>query len=496
MAKTHLSFHSHSSSSRHDELSRHVKVSVWWDFENCSPPASFNAFKISDIITSAVRANGIKGPVQITAFGDIFKLSRTNQEELSATGVNISLVPNGGKNSADRSLLVDLLCWVSQNPPPAHLFLITGGRDFASVLHRLRMNNYNVLLATSESAPSVLRIAASIMWNWNELLKGENLTGKHYNQPPDGPYGSWYGHYRVALEDPFLVEQPACTRTEELSESCSESVPRPVPEAVIKQIRQILNSYPKGISIIDLRAELKKSNVGLDKDLYGYKKFSRFLLSMPHILKLQPEDELTVSSMSSSDDRTEYVVLNEKSRLHHSPEVNAGVTPGKIQQTSPENGNLVKVNAGMLQEEAQQPLPVDQKIAKASNDQIPERSLQDRILEQDSASDGSLIKKVCQRWFGGSDFNRAGKGHNLPGKQGDSADSSEKQNNSTLTKCTGVGYEREGMKEELEKKSCEVPYTVISSSSSNDSTVDTKATYEAIESHSGKRSVFFNWIAG
>ncbi|XP_031264225.1 uncharacterized protein LOC116122522 [Pistacia vera] len=44
-----------------------------------------------------------------------------------------------------------------------------------------------------------------VQWHWNSLVRGENLTGKHFNQPPDGPYGSWYGHYKVPLEDPFSV---------------------------------------------------------------------------------------------------------------------------------------------------------------------------------------------------------------------------------------------------------------------------------------------------
>ena len=52
-------------------------------------------FKIAHMITAAVRANGIKGPVQITAFGNILQLSRTNQEALPSTGINIAHVPNG-----------------------------------------------------------------------------------------------------------------------------------------------------------------------------------------------------------------------------------------------------------------------------------------------------------------------------------------------------------------------------------------------------------------
>ncbi|XP_048128358.1 uncharacterized protein LOC115750498 isoform X4 [Rhodamnia argentea] len=166
------------------------------------------------------------------------------------------------------------------NPPPAHLFLISGDRDFASILHKLRMSNYNILLASPESAPPVLCSAASIMWHWNSLVKGENLTGKHFNQPPDGPYGSWYGHCKLPLEDPFAAtEQPRLG---------SENLARPVPQAVMRQIWRLLRSSPKGIPITELRAELGRSNVHLDKDLYGYKKFSQFLMSMPHIIKLHP----------------------------------------------------------------------------------------------------------------------------------------------------------------------------------------------------------------
>ncbi|XP_030462023.1 uncharacterized protein LOC115682028 [Syzygium oleosum] len=272
-----------SSSRRDDDRSRGVRVSVWWDFENCNLPAGANVFRVAASIAAAVRASAIRGPIQITAFGDVLQLSRSRQEALSATGINMTHVPHGGKNSADRSLLTDLMYWVSQNPPPAHLFLISGDRDFASILHKLRMSNYNILLASPESAPPVLCSAASIMWHWNSLVKGENLTGKHFNQPPDGPYGSWYGHCKLPLEDPFAVtEQPRLG---------SEILPRAVPQAVMRQIWRLVRSSPKGIPITELRAELGRSNLHLDKDLYGYKKFSQFLMSMPHIIKLHHQGD-------------------------------------------------------------------------------------------------------------------------------------------------------------------------------------------------------------
>lgn len=68
---------------------------MWWDIENCAVPTGVNVYKISHFITSAVRANGIKGPVQVTAFGDVVCLSRANQEALSSTGVNLVHIPKG-----------------------------------------------------------------------------------------------------------------------------------------------------------------------------------------------------------------------------------------------------------------------------------------------------------------------------------------------------------------------------------------------------------------
>ncbi|OMP06537.1 hypothetical protein CCACVL1_01521 [Corchorus capsularis] len=527
-------YHSYYPSRRQDDESRQVKVSVWWDFENCSP-SNANVFRIAPMIAAALRANGIKGPIQITAFGDIMQLTRVQQEALSATGINLAHVPSAGKNSADRSLLVDLMYWTTQNPPPAHLLVISGDRDFASTLHRLRMNNYNVLLASPENAPSVLCSAASIMWNWQALLRGENLTGKHYNLPPDGPYGSWYGHDKVPLQDPFLVEAPASSQNDELSE-----VLKPVPKAVMKHIGQILKSYPEGISMHVLCNELI-SNVHLDKYFYGYKNFTRFLLSMPHILRLeQPEgggdflvrmapkasessetspcssagclsrseDALPVSSRLN-DNRSVGGAPNAMPKLHKSPEVNVGVDPRKVQETPPEN-DLGKVNAEKPAEEVQQSLPVVEKIAEASDERVTEshqtpileqdsasdervtESHQTPILEQDSASEVGSFRKVWQLWFHGSNDNSEVKSH-VPEKCGDSEGSSEKIRNNMLKNCAGVSPEREETKEVSEPKSDEGAHTTATSLSSNDLT-DNKANLEAGENHS-KRSGLFNRIA-
>ncbi|KAK7265583.1 hypothetical protein RJT34_33204 [Clitoria ternatea] len=267
--------------------SRNVSVSVWWDFKNCNLPLGFDASKVAPAIMHAVRTNGIKGPLNITAFGDVHQLSRTFQESLAYTGVRLTHVSNDARNNID--ILTDLMFWVSQNPPPAHLFLISGDRDFAGVLHRLRMSNYNILLATPERVPSgVLCGAATIAWQWSSLLKGEDLVGKHFNHPPDGQFGSWYGRYNAPLEKLFMAA--AAPPNVEVYEPSLEGKSGSVPKSVIRQVKHLLSLHPKGVSINDFRDELVKCDLNLDKSWYGYKKLSRFLLSLPNV-QLQPSGD-------------------------------------------------------------------------------------------------------------------------------------------------------------------------------------------------------------
>ncbi|GMH14956.1 hypothetical protein Nepgr_016797 [Nepenthes gracilis] len=46
-------------------------------------------------MSTAVENNGIKGPIQITDFGNSSQLSRSDQEALSSTGISITHIPHG-----------------------------------------------------------------------------------------------------------------------------------------------------------------------------------------------------------------------------------------------------------------------------------------------------------------------------------------------------------------------------------------------------------------
>ncbi|KAK1646985.1 hypothetical protein QYE76_064790 [Lolium multiflorum] len=265
------------------EESKAVKVSVWWDFQMCQLPPGANPCRVAPRITAALRAAGIRGPVEITAFGDVFTLRRRVQEVLAATGVAFSHVPPSGKPGSDRSLMADLVYWIAQNPPPAHFFLISGDKHFANILHRLRMSNYNVLLACPNTEPSVMCSAATIMWPWDALIEGVGFSRKHFNHPPDGLSGSWYGHYRGALDDPFLNAEPEQSMNVPLHTKEPEKPPT-VPGYVANMIRIVLNYYPEGVNLEDLLSELKRKGV-VDNRLLGFKNFSDLLQSIPCYVK-------------------------------------------------------------------------------------------------------------------------------------------------------------------------------------------------------------------
>jgi len=94
-SSSHSSFSSSSSSTSAPNHSRDVRVSVWWDFQSCAVPDDVEASKVAPAIEKAVRANGIKGPLHITAFGNPHLLPKPNQEALASSGIQVIHIPGG-----------------------------------------------------------------------------------------------------------------------------------------------------------------------------------------------------------------------------------------------------------------------------------------------------------------------------------------------------------------------------------------------------------------
>uniref|UniRef100_A0A0D9X1Z0 NYN domain-containing protein n=1 Tax=Leersia perrieri TaxID=77586 RepID=A0A0D9X1Z0_9ORYZ len=150
-----------------------AKTSVWWDIENCQVPRSCDPNLIAQNMSSALAAAGYTGPVSISAYGDIGCIGNSVTHALSSTGISLNHVPPGIKDASDKKILVDMLFWAIDNPPPANYLLISGDRDFSNALHKLTMRRYNILLAQPPNVSQALTAAAKCVWLWKSLVAGE-----------------------------------------------------------------------------------------------------------------------------------------------------------------------------------------------------------------------------------------------------------------------------------------------------------------------------------
>ncbi|CAO2140974.1 unnamed protein product [Urochloa humidicola] len=263
-----------------EESSKAVKVSVWWDFQRCRLPPGVNSRCLGPRVTAALRHAGIRGPVEITAFGDVTRIPAADLDVLTDTGIALSHVPCRGDVGSHQALVPDLVSWIARNPPPAHFLLISGDEDYANILHRLRMSNYNVLLSCPNVGSKMLRTAATIMWLWEPLVKGADLEPKYLNQPPDG-LSSWYGQYMECGYDLMKPKNPMALP--------GHNKERKIPEYVVIGIKKVLRFYPEGVNVSDLRKELKRElkrvNLFLHPRYFGYNRFSSLLKAMPDVVK-------------------------------------------------------------------------------------------------------------------------------------------------------------------------------------------------------------------
>ena len=94
------------------------------------------------------------------------------------------LSSTGGKDANVKAILVAMVSWVLDNPPPAHILLISGDAGFASVLHQLRLKQYNVLLACPRGYINAgLLSAAAAVFDWSSVSTG--IASSHVTRPKE-----------------------------------------------------------------------------------------------------------------------------------------------------------------------------------------------------------------------------------------------------------------------------------------------------------------------
>ncbi|TFK55455.1 DUF537-domain-containing protein [Heliocybe sulcata] len=148
-------------------------VSIFWDFENCTPSSSLDAVALTENIRHI--ANRFGKVTSFKAYIDLGLLSTkvkpvTFRAQLQASGVLLIDTPHrNSKEVADKVIIVDMLAWAMETKAPATVILITGDSDFAYAVSVLRMRLYRVVLITPRIS-STIRISACLTFSWESNI--------------------------------------------------------------------------------------------------------------------------------------------------------------------------------------------------------------------------------------------------------------------------------------------------------------------------------------
>lgn len=145
-------------------------VAVFWDYENCHPPSHMTGYDLVKKIRAVAHRFG-----NIKSFKAYLELSDQHsprslgiRSELQASGVSLIDCPrNGRKDVADKMILVDMLVYAIDNPPPATIVLISGDRDFVYAVSILRLRCYQVVVVALPGIHASLKAQASVYLNWS-----------------------------------------------------------------------------------------------------------------------------------------------------------------------------------------------------------------------------------------------------------------------------------------------------------------------------------------
>lgn len=162
------------------------KCAVFWDFENCPPPSGMPGYYVVENLRKVIHRFGsmiaLKAYLQITDSTS----KKSLRSELQSSGVSLIDCPhNGRKDAADKMILVDMLAFALDTPPPATIVLISGDRDFVYALSTLRNRKYNiVLIVPNKGASVILKSQANMILEWKYDVLNMDDTAELQNDFP------------------------------------------------------------------------------------------------------------------------------------------------------------------------------------------------------------------------------------------------------------------------------------------------------------------------
>ncbi|KAG6891030.1 hypothetical protein C0992_010692 [Termitomyces sp. T32_za158] len=155
-------------------------VAIFWDYENCAAATQYTGYEIVKRIRHVAHCFGtIKSFKAYLELSDpaVSSKSLVLRSELQSSGVSLTDCPhNGRKDVADKMILVDMLAYAIDNPPPSTIILISGDRDFAYAVSILRLRRYRVVIISLPGVHTSLKTQASIFLDWNNDVLGADVV--------------------------------------------------------------------------------------------------------------------------------------------------------------------------------------------------------------------------------------------------------------------------------------------------------------------------------
>lgn len=169
-----------------------TNISVWWDVGNCQIPTNIDSIDciVKNIRLALLNAN-LRGKLSIFAYGNKNLIASEVQHALSTTDIPLCHVPTG---DVYKDIMFDMFKWVSENPAPASIMLISSDDSFSRLLYDLSVRRgYNILLAAPSKVCASLTSTANAIWLWSTLISGgsplktaEQLSTSLLDQVQDG----------------------------------------------------------------------------------------------------------------------------------------------------------------------------------------------------------------------------------------------------------------------------------------------------------------------
>jgi hypothetical protein len=123
---------------------------VWWDMESVPPPThSLLEHTLAFHRAGNLGFFGVQAPVIVHAYGPVQALSEVVYDAVTTSGISLVHSRASARYENDnnmKGMMVDILIWALDHPPPANIYLISGLQNdsFKDVLHQLHIRRYNI----------------------------------------------------------------------------------------------------------------------------------------------------------------------------------------------------------------------------------------------------------------------------------------------------------------------------------------------------------------